>query len=114
MTETINTPVYEDDVRELVSIQAEKQRLTAREGELKKKLRELPKGTHEISGCKVQVQANRRVNLGRVKEAFPVGKYAPLGYYKPAEPDMTEIKKHIAPSELEKFYDEGENKVVVK
>lgn len=67
-------------------------------------------GTKAAGNLKVQIRHNRRLNQGRLIEAYPADEFPDL--YKPT-PDTTALKRYIAPAALEEFYDEGAPVVVV-
>lgn len=106
-----NTSIYEDHVRELAALQADKARLEAREKELKKILRDLDYGSHEIAGVTVSVQPNRRIDPGLFEDRYPVAKWPQ--FWKPGV-NTTQVRKQLAPAEIEELSTEGEPRVVLK
>lgn len=106
-----NTSIYEDHVKELASVQADKQRLEAREKELKKILRDLDQGSHEIAGITVSVQPNRRIDPGLFEDKYPVAQWP--HFWEP-KINTTQVRKQLAPAEIEALSTEGEPRVVLK
>lgn len=106
------TPDYTaDHVREYIQLQAEADRIKARMEEIKKFLRELDYGTHDIAGLKVSITRNPQFDSAAFQAKYPVLKFPHL--YKSAI-DAGAVKEHLAPAEVKKFYGEGEKKVGVK
>lgn len=106
-----NTSIYEDHVRELASVQADKSRLEAREKELKKILRDLGPGSHDIAGVTVSVQANRRIDPALFEDRYPVAQWPQ--FWKPGV-NTAQVRKQLAPAEIEALSTEGEPRVVLK
>jgi len=106
-----NPENYTELIQEYTRIQDKIGPDLARVEEIKKILKGLDYGSHEIAGCKVTIGRNARLNAKRFEEAYPVAKYPQ--YYKTA-PDSTAMKDELSPAELRKYQDEGEPRVTIK
>ena len=101
----------QDLVREYADLQARTAPDLARMDEIKKHLRALDYGSHDIAGLKITVARNARLDAGAFAEKYPVLQYPHL--YKSA-PDSAAIKKHLAPVEVENLSNEGDPRVTIK
>lgn len=106
-TETL----HENLVREYVSLEDRIAPDIARMEEIKKVLRDLDYGTHNIAGLKVSIGHNTRLDAEAFAAKYPVLKYPHL--YKSA-PDSTAIKEHLAPAEIKSLSKEGEKRFGIK
>ena len=110
-TETVNPDNYTDLIREYTHLQAKIAPELARIEEIKKILKGLDYGSHEIAGCKVTIGRNARFNSKKFEEAYPVTQYPQ--YYKTA-PDSAKVKDSLSPAELREYQTEGDPRVTIK
>ena len=102
----------EELASELVKVQAAKSDLEQREKYLKGLLRELGVGKHVAGPFTVTIQANRRLDEAKVKEALPITEFPQLWVQKP---NTEAIKAAIAPLMYENLMSPvGDPKVVVR
>lgn len=101
----------ETDVARKIEIKDQMERLQQELDAIDDRLREQGYGEHEAGAWNVLVQHNRRLNAGRFKDAFPVARYPHL--YSPSV-NTAAIKEHLAPKDLEQYYDEGRPVVRVR
>lgn len=106
-----NPENYTELIQEYTQIQDKIGPDLARVEEIKKILKGLDYGSHEIAGCKVTIGRNARFNAKRFEAAYPVINNP--GLYKTA-PDTTSIKDALSPAELREYQDEGDPRVTIK
>lgn len=113
--ETIQAPedtsIYAELVREYVQLDYELEPIKARMEEIKKVLRDLPNGTHDIAGAKVTIARNARFDAKKFAELYPQEEHPHLWK---SGPDNTEIKRTLPPAVVEAMQTEGEPRVSIK
>ncbi|EXF24378.1 hypothetical protein BG28_06590 [Nesterenkonia sp. AN1] len=105
------TSTHEELVREYAALQANVEPDLARMDDIKKVLRDLEYGTHDLAGLQVQISRNGRLDSKRFAEQYPVTQRPE--FYKTA-PDTKEIRRHLSPKEVEALSTEGDKKVSIK
>jgi len=108
---TSNDNHLQNLVREYAELQARTAPDLARMDEIKKHLRALDYGSHDIAGLKISVSRNTRLDAKAFSEKYPVLQFP--HFYKSA-PDSAAIKKHLAPVEIEDLSTEGDPRVTIK
>lgn len=103
--------IFDELVREYIALDHEIQPMKARQEEIKKVLRDLDMGTHDIAGAKVTISRNARLDAKKFADAYPQDQYPSL--YKSA-PDNTEIKRVLPPAVIERLQTDGEPRVSIK
>lgn len=114
MENTTSTPdehYYGDLAREYATLQDRVAPDLARIDEIKKLMRGLDYGTHDVAGLKVSVARNSRLDAAAFAAKYPVLQHP--GLYKSA-PDSAAIKKNLAPAEIETLSVAGEPRVTIK
>lgn len=110
MTEN-NPSIYDDLVHEYIQLDYELKPIQARMDEIKKVLRDLPTGAHEIAGARVTIARNARLDAKKFAETFPQDQYPNL--WKSA-PDSAELKRTQPPAVIEALQTTGEPRVSIK
>jgi predicted nuclease with TOPRIM domain len=87
------------------------ERLEEEKSMIAEEFRSLGQGNHDAGDWTVQVTKNRRLDNAAFEAAFPVAQYPQ--FYKPTV-DISAAKEEIAPVLLDKYYSEGNPRVVVK
>lgn len=106
-----NNTMHEELVREYAQLQDDVAAPLARMDDIKKVLRDLDYGKHELAGLEVQVSRNSRLNAKAFADRYPVTQHPE--FYKTA-PDTKEIRRHLAPKEVESLSTEGDKRVTIK
>lgn len=89
----------------------------ARLDEVKKQLEEILRTkiegeeADEVAGFAISTSPNRTLDKAAIATDYPVGKFPQL--YK-QEPDLTALKRNIAPAELDLYYKHGEPRLNFK
>lgn len=108
----MSTPqIYEDHAAEYAALQAQAAPLLARMEEIKKVLRDLPVGSHQLAGLTVNIAANRQLDKTRLAEEYPPEQYPDL--YK-SQPDSAAVKKYLSPAVIETLSKYGDPRVTIK
>ena len=103
--------IHADLVREWAELESQVAGPQARIEEIKKFLRVLDLGTHELAGYRVSVSPNRRLDPKKFAEKYPVLKHPE--FYKTA-PDSTKIAKELSGPDLREVSTFGDPRISLK
>lgn len=103
--------IHEDLVREYAALRDDLERITARKKEIEKALRDLDYGSHDIAGVTIQIQHNRRLDPALLEDRYPVAKFP--HFYRPSV-NTAQVRKQLAPAEIDELSKEGDKKVLLK
>lgn len=103
--------IYEELVREYVMLDNRTQPDLTRMTEIKKALRDLDYGTHDLAGIKLGVGHNSTLNTAAFANAYPQDKFPHL--YK-STPNPAAIKEQLSPAEIKALSKEGEKRLTFK
>ncbi len=106
-----NTENYTDMVREYALLQDRVAPDLARMDEIKKYLKGLDYGTHDIAGLKITVGHNARLDAKKAAEMYPIEQFPAA--YKTAL-DGPALKRLVAPAVYEALQTEGDPRVTIK
>ena len=102
---------HEDLVREYAELEARTAPDLARMEEIKKYLRALDLGTHQIAGLKVTVARSARLDAAQAAELYPAEDYPEL--YKLVL-DTAALKRTVTPATYEALQTQGDPRVTIK
>lgn len=102
---------YEDLVREYAQLDALAAPALARMDEIKKFLRDLPIGTHDIAGLKVTLAANARFDAERFAAKYPPTEFPE--FYSSAV-DRDKVKELLPGKAVDAFKTIGAPRVTIK
>jgi hypothetical protein len=101
-------------IAERATLKADIDAATARVKDIDQQIRDHHDyGTYEYAGLRVGIERNRRLDVARFRDAYPVDKHPEL-WKVTVDPDTAAVREHIAPADLDPFYNEGAPKVVVR
>lgn len=106
-----NPENYTDIVREYALLQDRVAPDLARMEEIKKVLKGLDYGTHDIAGLKIGIGHNSRLDAKKAAEMYPEEQYPDL--YKTSL-DSAALKRVVAPAVYEAMSNEGDPRVTIK
>lgn len=100
-------------VDDLLSVQEAMEPLKAREADLKARIREAAQPGENAAGAHtVTLTPNRRLDLAAVAKAYPATEHPEL--YR-LEPTATNVRKHLAPADVDAFMKEtGDPRVSIR
>lgn len=104
---------YDQLVAERTRLKATADDAAQRIKQIDDQLRDLGYGTHQYAGVRVSIERNRRLDVARFRDAYPVDKHPEL-WKVTVDPDTAAVREHIAPADLDPFYNESTPKVVIR
>lgn len=107
----MSNTMHEELVREYAALQANTAPALARMEDIKKVLRDLDYGKHELAGVEVQVSRNSRLDAKAFQDRYPVAQHPQ--FYRTA-PDTKEVRRQLAPAEIDALSKEGDKRVTIR
>lgn len=111
MSDNSQNSIYDDLVHEYITLEYERAPIEARMNEIKKVLRDLDYGSHQIAGATVSVSRNARLDSKKFADMFPIEQFPNL--WKTA-PDTTALRQTQPPAVVEALQSVGEPRITIK